>query len=168
MQYNWSSFTKRVNIKSSIEEVYQLWATKSGMEKWFLRDCRYKHNEAALNENEFVKPDDTFEWYWHGWGDDTVEKGKIIFANNLDTLSFTFGQAGAENMICHIKIYQEQNETICELIQENIPEDEKGKTYYHIGCITGWVFYLANMKSILEGGIDLRNKNLLLKNVLNS
>lgn len=29
----------------------------------------------------------------------------------------------------------------------------------HIGYKTGWTFYLANLKSILEGGIDLRNRN---------
>lgn len=37
-----------------------------------------------------------------------------------------------------------------------------------VGCGEGWVFYLANLKSILEGGIDLRNKNDAIRNVLNS
>jgi hypothetical protein len=32
----------------------------------------------------------------------------------------------------------------------------------------GWVFYLANLKSFPEGGIDLRNKNEKLKSVINS
>ena len=52
--------------------------------------------------------------------------------------------------------------------QYNIPTDETGKTDYHIGCREGWVFYLANLKSIQEGGIDLRNKNPGIKKVINS
>ena len=81
---------------------------------------------------------------------------------------FTFGQEGAEAMTCLVKIYREEGETICEIVQDNIPDDEKGKSYYHIGCLTGWSFFLTNMKSILEGGGDLRNKNERLKKMINS
>jgi hypothetical protein len=37
-----------------------------------------------------------------------------------------------------------------------------------VGCGEGWTFYLTNLKSILEGGVDLRNKEMKLKNVINS
>jgi hypothetical protein len=37
-----------------------------------------------------------------------------------------------------------------------------------MGCLGGWTFYLANLKSYLEGGVDLRNKNLALNNMVNS
>ena len=46
--------------------------------------------------------------------------------------------------------------------------NEKGKVQYHMGCLGGWTFYLANLKSYLEGGVDLRNKNLALNNMVNS
>jgi uncharacterized protein YndB with AHSA1/START domain len=167
--YNWSAFTKRVNIRSSIREIYNCWATKAGMEKWFLRLCEYKTADSKLlADNEGVQAGTVFKWLWHGWDDNTMEKGEILETNGKDFLKFSFGQEGAEDMVCSIKIYAEQNETICELVQENIPENERGKSHYHIGCITGWTFYMANMKSVLEGGIDLRNKNVHLKNVLNS
>jgi len=54
------------------------------------------------------------------------------------------------------------------LWQENIPTDEKAKVSWHLGCATGWTFYLTNLKSILEGGLDLRNKDELLTNVVNA
>ena len=47
-----------------------------------------------------------------------------------------------------------------------IGPDEKLRLY--IGCGEGWTFYLANLKSMLEGGIDLRNKNDKIKGVINS
>jgi hypothetical protein len=39
---------------------------------------------------------------------------------------------------------------------------------YHLGCKTGWTFYLANLKSLMEGGIDLRNKNEKIQRVINA
>ena len=79
-------------------------------------------------------------------------------------LVFTF----ATQMKVRIKIKTEEGENLVELEQYDIPVDEKGKTNFHIGCMEGWVFYLANLKSIVEGGIDLRNKNEKLKKVINS
>jgi hypothetical protein len=32
-----------------------------------------------------------------------------------------------------------------------------------VQCQLGWTFYLANLKSVIEGGVDLRNKNVDLK-----
>jgi hypothetical protein len=37
-----------------------------------------------------------------------------------------------------------------------------------VGCQLGWTFYLTNMKSIAEGGIDLRNRDIDFKNVVNA
>ena len=65
-------------------------------------------------------------------------------------------------------IKKEENETIVELIQDNIPTDEQGMHYWHLGCKTGWTFYLANMKSLYEGGIGLRNRVERLQQVINS
>jgi uncharacterized protein YndB with AHSA1/START domain len=169
MDFNWSTFTKRVNINAPIAAIYAMRATKAGMESWFLRNCAYAKPDGQLVAGStLVEEGDGFVWHWHGWPDDVSEKGTIISANGTDGLSFTFGQAGAENMVCKISIYPENGETICELVQTNIPVDERGKHHFHIGCNTGWTFYMANLKSILEGGIDLRNKNVDLKNVLNS
>jgi hypothetical protein len=40
--------------------------------------------------------------------------------------------------------------------------------HYFIECGSGWSFYLVNLKSILEGGPDLRNKNPDVKHVINA
>ena len=101
---------------------------------------------------------------WYGWCDDVVEKGKILEANGKDFIKFTFGKAG----IVNVQIKTEENETIVELTQEEIPVDEESKFNFYVGCGEGWTFYLANLKSILEGGIDLRNKNIKLTRVINS
>jgi uncharacterized protein YndB with AHSA1/START domain len=169
MEFDWTSFTKRIAINAHTDVVYRSWATKQGMESWFLRQCNYTGpGGEALPEDMPVQKENHYTWYWHGWPDETKENGTILEANGVDTLSFTFGQEGAAGMICTVRVFAEEGETICELVQKNIPLDDMSKSNYFVGCNTGWTFYMANLKSILEGGIDLRNKNVAVKNVLNS
>ena len=140
-------------------------ATRSGMETWFLRTSEYAKPDGTIRGNdELVAKGDTYKWLWHGWPDDMVERGEILDCNGKDAFKFSFGKAGN----CSVRIYKDQNETIVELAQDNVPTDEEGKHQWHIGCKTGWTFYLANIKSLYEGGNDLRNKNVHLQQVLNS
>ncbi len=55
-----------------------------------------------------------------------------------------------------------------ELTQKNIPTDDESKQDIRLGCDSGWSFFLVNLKSIYEGGLDLRNKNADLKRMINS
>ena len=162
---HWDSFMVRINVKASVPDLYAAWSTRRGMEYWFLRQSSFFDSEGNLrSEDEPVQEGDSYEWRWHGWPDDTVERGTIISCNGLDTLSFQFGKAGR----CRVRIYQEQGETLVELIQDQIPDDDLGRMTWHVGCKTGWTFYLANLKSLYEGGIDLRNKNMELQEMMNS
>jgi len=163
---DWSRFTVRINLKDvTVDQLYRAWATRSGIEEWFLRTSEYRSSNGELRENkELVQPGDTYKWLWHGWSDETVEVGEILQCNGKDHFAFSFGKAGN----CMVTIKEELDETIVELLQIDIPTDDAGKLHWHVGCKTGWTFYLANLKSLLEGGIDLRNRNVKLQNVLNS
>lgn len=35
--YDWSRFVTRINVNAPIEKLYWCWATREGMEYWFLR-----------------------------------------------------------------------------------------------------------------------------------
>lgn len=162
---SWDKFTIRIPVNAPLEELYNAWATRNGIERWFLRESLYKNTEGKLrNKNEQVQNGDSYAWLWFGWPDDMVEQGTILECNRKDLFKFSFGNAGN----CTVKIYTEQEQNIVELLQESMPETEEGKHYWHIGCKTGWTFYFTNMKSVFEGGIDLRNKNENLKQVINA
>ena len=163
--YDWSRFVVRISINAPVDKLYHAWATREGMEYWFLRLSEYKKTDGSIRSNdEYVDKGDTYKWLWHGWPDDTVEHGTILDCNGKDFFKFSFGKAGN----CTVTIKKEEGEMMVELVQDNIPTDEQGMHYWHLGCKTGWTFYLANMKSLYEGGIDLRNKNEKLQQVLNS
>jgi uncharacterized protein YndB with AHSA1/START domain len=162
--FDWSTFSVAINIKAAPDKLYKAWSMRKGIEEWFLRLSEYRHDDGTLLvANEEIRAGDTFKWLWHGWPDETEEKGKIIEANGADYVKFSFGNAG----ICTVTIMPYKEEYIVKLKQEKIPDTEEGKQNWHLGCKTGWTFYLANMKSVLEGGIDLRNRDMNMQDMLN-
>src|SRR5262245_26406753 len=147
--FDWSRFTVRINVKASTEKLYWCWATKAGIEYRFLRKSDYKKADDTLHDkNEPVKKGDKYSWWRHGYPDEVVEDCEILEWKRIDLFKFRFGGAGN----CTVSIYKEEGEHIVELLQDEIPTDEKGKQNWHIGCKTGWTFYMANLKSMLEGG----------------
>lgn len=165
MSYDWSRFQLRIPISAPTEEVYKRWGTSKGLESWFLRVAQFKTNEGvAKTADEPLRPGDSYLWRWYGYRDEVAEHGVILSANHKDEISFSFGKAGNVT----VRIYPVRNITMCELLQTDIPTDEQGREHYHIGCCKGWLFYLTNLKSILEGGIDLRNRDVELQDVISS
>lgn len=163
--YDWTKFVVRINVKASTEALYKAWATRKGIEKWFLRVSEFKSKDGKLRkDDELVEAGDDYKWLWFGYPDEVVEQGKILDLNGKDYFRFSFGKAGD----CSVRIKKEEGEAIVELEQENIPTDEHAKQYWHLGCKTGWTFYFANLKSMMEGGIDLRNKNEKIQNVISA
>jgi uncharacterized protein YndB with AHSA1/START domain len=163
--YDWSTFRLKININAPVENVFAAWTSRQGLERWFLRKALLFNHKSELKPlKELVQSGETYEWYWHGYPDTVLEKGTIISNNQVDTLRFTF--AGTCEVT--VSVYREQNESICELVQSNIPDDEASRVKFHLGCSNGWTFYLGNLKSILEGGLDLRNKNEALQAVVNA
>ena len=163
--HDYTRFTKRVALKVPVKVVYELWATQAGLEKWFLRSAPFTSADKVLRaQTDYAAVNDSYVWLWHGWGDEAVERGTVLEANGSDHFKFSFGKAG----IVTVSISEESGYTICKLVQHDIPTDEETKWNFFIGCQTGWTFYLTNMKSILEGGIDLRNRDEKLGGVVNS
>lgn len=161
----WSTFTLRIPIKADVQKVYDRWTTREGLESWFLRKAEFTRPDGVVRHaKSSVKKDDRFEWLWHGYGDEDVERREVLEANGKDLFQFVF----SGGCIVTISIYKEQSQTICELKQENIPLDEDPKRNLCLNCSGGWVFYMTNLKSILEGGLDLRNKDASIRSVVNA
>lgn len=161
--YDWSKFTLRINIQASVKAVYDAWTNKELIELWFLKTAdMFDTDGKAKGLYDTFQKGDTYKWYWYGYED--AESGTILEANGENEFAFTFNKAGD----CYIRVYEEQGDTIMELSQVHIPTDERSMHEYHLGCKMGWTFFLTNLKSVLEGGPDLRNRNEALKKVLNN
>jgi len=165
MSYNWKKFTKRIPVKASAKAIYTAWSTQQGLESWFLRLAEFtKPDQSLRSKNSPVEAGDTYKWLWYGYDDSSVEEKEILVANGWDQLKFSF----SGGCLVTVSIKQEDGETICELEQEMPMEETREQQQFFIECGLGWGFYMANLKSVLEGGVDLRNKNANLKQVINS
>ena len=166
--YDWTRFTLRINVDVAPEALYKAWVTRKGIESWFLRLSEYSRNDVLIGADDPVQQGDRYKWQWFGYPDSLVEYGKVLPANGKDFFEFTFGGPAGSPMHVSVAFRSEEGETIVELTQYNIAVDDRSKSNFHVGCMQGWTFYLANLKSIMEGGIDLRNKNEKLKRMMNS
>jgi uncharacterized protein YndB with AHSA1/START domain len=163
--YNWDQFTKRITIRATPREIYRAWTTQEGIESWFLRLSEFRTKDGVVRtRSEAIGRGDHYKWLWFGYDDSVVEEREILFANGEDELEFSF----SGGCIVNVKMIVEENETICQLMQTMPMDDKNEQRYFFIECGKGWTFYMANLKSILEGGIDLRNKNVNIKNVVNA
>ncbi|MCH4823626.1 SRPBCC domain-containing protein [Gramella lutea] len=153
---DWSSFTVNQPMDIPKNKIVESWLCQAELEKWFLKLAEFKtRNGEHRKRNEQIQPGDQYSWRWHGWPDSIEEHGEILNPRDDEFLRFIFGKAGTVS----VKIIEEADQTILSLTQENIPEDEYSKMNFHVGCKTGWTFYMLNLKSILKDGPDLRNKN---------
>lgn len=160
IKHEWSSFTVAIPMNISETDIINAWTTQEGLEKWFLRQAEFFGPDGShKRRNDKIQPGDTYIWRWYGWPDDIMEQGEILEHSDNEFVRFVFGKAG----VVSLRISNQDNETILTLSQESIPDDESSRMNFHVGCKTGWTFYLLNLKSILSGGLDLRNKNNALK-----
>jgi uncharacterized protein YndB with AHSA1/START domain len=163
--FDFSQFKLRVNIRTSIENAYRAWATPLGQSSWFLGRCVFTSPEGLVRKGEdLLQAGDRYTLYF-GCEDNQSfnETGKVLKANGKNLFSFTF----TRDIPVTVSIYTEQDDTIVELIESNLPSDMEHLQKCYISHSRGWIFYLTNLKSVLEGGIDLRNKNEAITNVIN-
>lgn len=161
--FDWTTFTKKIAIKSHLSDIYNAWSQASEIEKWFLSNVVFKSTEGQpISRVQQIEKGFTYEWNWYF--NDTTECGKITEANGENFIQFTF----AGNCLVDIRLSMQEDHVIVQLTQKNIPTDDPSKKGIRLGCESGWSFFLVNLKSVYEGEIDLRNKNTELKGMLNN
>ena len=161
--FNWTKINRKIAIKAPMPLIYDAWSKSANLETWFLETAQFMGSDnQKMNVDQPAKAGNNYQWTWFLY--DGVENGKVLEANGKDLFSFSF----AGDCKVTIQLSTQYDFTIVELTQENIPTDEKSKKDIRIGCDFGWYFFLINLKSTYEGGIDLRNKDPKLKGMLNS
>jgi uncharacterized protein YndB with AHSA1/START domain len=161
----WSSFDCQIDVKASIDEVYKAWTTEKGLNSWFLRTATAAGEDGIPRGiDAHYQSRDRFCWQWHGYDDEATENRKVVSANGKDTLSFRF----SGDTLVTVRLSKFKDRTLVKLTQLEITFEEDPDKNLHVGCLQGWTFYLANLKSILEGGVDLRNKDMDIAGVCNA
>lgn len=161
--FDWTAFTKRIAVKASLAEIYTAWTVAAKLEQWFLERVVFRVDSGSAPEYTQVAQSGTqYDWYWYL--DTTPMQGEILQANGKDFIQFTFeGGSRVDVRLSTLDAY-----VIIELRHYNIPQDDHSRQHIRLGCSNGWAFYLHNLKSVYEGGIDLRNKDPRLGVMINN
>lgn len=159
----WSSFTRRIAVRAPIATIYKAWTCKQEIERWFLSSADFADDKGrALATDESVGAGGTYGWRWFNF--DAQEHGRILKANGTDHLQFTF----AGECPVDVQLSQIGKDVVVELTQSKIPTDDASKKGIRLGCDQGWSFFLVDLKSVYEGGLDLRDKEGVVKAAVNS
>ena len=163
LNFDWTQFTRKIAIEAPIQSIYNAWTIPAEIERWFLSDATFINPDGKkIPKTQHINVSDTYQWQWHLW--DITEIGKVTKVNNKDHLQFTF----AGECLVDVRLESYDKGTVVSISQSNIPTDDESKQNVRLGCDSGWSFYLVNLKSIYEGGLDLRNKDNSLKPMLNN
>ncbi len=167
-QHDWTQFELGIYVKSRPDEIFNLWSTGEGLAKWFLRNADFAPSDgrpakskkskpapfptqSARAESEQCRANDRYLWEWYYDGG-TSGEGWILDVRPPTRLHFTFGQ----EMEVDVSIRKQGAWCAVELRQFGIPDTPRGRWEMHLGCRVAWTFFLANLKSVAERGIDLR------------
>lgn len=148
---DWSQFNRKIRIKTTMDQVYHAWADLDKISIWFLKSAILENAETGRS---IVQPGDHVEWRWYNYDNPTVVQ--IKEANGSDLMIFTFGYG----MEVKVELSSEDNYTVLSLTQYNIPTGEESRMNFHVGCRQAWSTWMLNLKSWLEHGILLHDKEL--------
>ena len=155
--FDWSRFRLGIHVQATPTRVYRALATASGMEKWYPNRATF-HNKTGkkrLRTELARKGDSVYMWLVYGGGADGTLK--VLDARKDRMLKMTFGSAGR----IWFTLRKSGGGTVLELIQHRIPTTPRARVDFHMGCRTGWTFFLTNLKSVMEKGPDLRESDSL-------
>lgn len=159
MTYNWDKFVRKAYIKAPLEDVFNGWVTKKGIESWFIKKAIYKTPDDRIKgPEEHHQAGDKYYWKWH---QDLEITGVVLQTDKNKLVEYTFGKKSKDSdedvrVKVEFSYNKEMGETEFILTQSNMGGSLKEQAHYHLSCNMGWSFFIANMKSVFEYGNDLR------------
>lgn len=148
--YNWTTFTVHTIYRSTRDAVWRAWATPAGLESFFIREATVTaHNGERRAKDSSVCAGDAYHWrFWH----DFELRGQILAVTPGDSLTFTFG-----SMETNVSLHDLNGAVEVALRQSNCRSDPEGSSEDHLNCRSCWVYFMTNLKSVIDTGHDLRD-----------
>ncbi len=148
---DWTQFRLHVAMDVQPDRVLESWTTAAGMESFFVEMMQVTSPGAALREgDESAQGGDHFIWRWDS-GNCIVGEYLTVVPNSEAV--FTFGESKVR-----IKVIPYLSGTLLELHQFDIPDTPADRMHIHANCRGAWVYFLTVLKTLLEHGVDGRDK----------
>jgi hypothetical protein len=151
--YDWSRFDVHMLLPAHVDAVYDCWATAAGMERFFARRFEFITPEGAPREpTDRSHVGDSYRLTFHH---PSELEGRVLECRPGRLFAFSFGQ-----MRVDVAFEPDGDRTLVRLVQSDIPTDDVGRAQSHLNCRSCWIYYLMNLRSVLEHDRDLRDSQL--------
>ncbi len=148
------AFTHAIYINAACEKVFSYIATSSGISKWFMGNASYYYGNSSIRLGEAVaEKGDSYLWKWKNKEHEL--KGIVTASEKDKCFQFTFSPLYIVTIKLSTNISGKTLLTLSQKYQESAVKDD----FNYINCCACWVFFLTNLKSVIEHGIDLRETN---------
>jgi uncharacterized protein YndB with AHSA1/START domain len=147
----WRSFVQRIDVDASLERTFAAWATAEGLMGWMVMEASILDPDG--NERGPGVAANAGDRFRNGWHTGLVGEGVILEVESPRLIRFTM-QEGVEVEATMEPL--DDGSVMVTMTQTHDLSDEMNLTLT-LAFKEGWAFYLANLKSVLEGGKDLRN-----------
>lgn len=151
--FNMDSFIHAIILKASIDDVFKFIATPSGIVKWFIGKAKYFYKDSHIRlGNETAQKGDSFLWNW--LNKELELKGIITESDENKKFSFTFSPL----FLVTIELEKIDDSKTRLTLKQEYQESASKNDFSYINCCTCWVFFMTNLKSVMENATDLREK----------
>jgi uncharacterized protein YndB with AHSA1/START domain len=138
-KHDWSQFVLRIFINKPVSRVFEAWTNDKIVSKWF-------------TIKTVIEPKKNGRIYFEWLAGDKME-AKVLSISKNRFFTFPFGNKGEK---VTVRFRKDGKGCVCELHQFDMPTTPISRWNMHRGCLQGWTFFMTNLKSFLEHGIDLR------------
>ena len=150
-RYDWSQFKVHMVYRAPRDDVVAAWATPGGLESFFIADADHRAPDGTRRApDEPCVAGDRYRWKWlHGF----ELEGHVLACEPNRRVSYTFGG----NMRIDIGFLERDGAVEVAIHQTGCATQDPERAWQHLNCRSCWVYFLTNLKSVLEHGIDLRD-----------
>lgn len=151
--HDWTAFDVYLYVDAEPRAVMDRWRSTSGLASFFIHSMTLGDHRGVSTDSAAITAGDHYRWQWiHGHS----LEGEFI-AVDENRIEFTFG---ADYRVC-VSAAPAGRGTLLRLHQSGMADEEQERIHGSLNCRSCWVYFLVNLKSVVEHGCDLRDPNPL-------
>lgn len=165
---DWLGFTQAVHVHASQAAVWRLISTCEGLERWFLtRAEAFTSDGRPWPRDRVLEPEQKLRLVWKTPGEcdargacvptEVKEDDVVLAVEAPQRLRISWYQ---DRGWVDIRLLPRRDGRLTVELQQRMhhTRDFPFLERVYVGCRQGWTFFLANLKSVAEGGADLREQ----------
>jgi len=156
--YDWTQFTVHMHYRAPLDRVLAAWTTAEGLSSFFIGSARHESEDGVERaQGEPSVAGDRYAWdFLHGFHLD----GRLLPCEGDERVAFTFGGG----LRVGVSFRERDDAVEVRLHQTGCATEDPARAWQHVNCRSCWIYFMLNLKSVLENGADLRDHQHPVRN----